>query len=141
MNIHPDKWPKWACSFEKFHHTFGVTEKGGKTQVNMLAYAMGDKADNILRSFHLSKEDVKNNKGVKEQFVGHFIKRKTSFMRVKFNKMSQEEGEPVDMYITALHSLAEYCSFGEVYDIGGGMGWGGGGRSTAATGGVPRGHH
>ena len=47
----PEEWPKWIRRFELFRIASGLTEKSEETQVNTLIYAMGDEADDILRSF------------------------------------------------------------------------------------------
>ncbi|XP_050504398.1 uncharacterized protein LOC126883193 [Diabrotica virgifera virgifera] len=52
-----------------------------------------------------------------EKFDAHFIPQKNViFERFKFNTRSQQPGESVDAYITALHSLAEHCSYGALKD-------------------------
>ena len=33
-----------------------------------------------------------------------------------FNMREQEEGEPIDVFITDLYTLAEHCSYGELHD-------------------------
>ena len=76
---------------------------------------MGDRADDILRSFKLSAEDAKKYQVVKDEFEGHFVKRRNVISeRAKFNSRKQEPGEPVDAFITALYALAEHCNYGTV---------------------------
>ena len=111
----PEEWEKWIRRFERFRKVAGL-EKKGEAQVNTLIYSMGDEADNILRSFSLSAED-KKYAPVKAQFDRHFTKRRNViFERARFNMRRQEEGETVDAFITALYSLAEYCSYGALHD-------------------------
>ena len=38
------------------------------------------------------------------------------YERARFNQRKQLEGESVDTFITALHSLAEHCMYGELRD-------------------------
>ena len=91
--------------------------KGQEAQVNTLIYSMGDEADDILRSFALSEEDKKKYDSVKAQFDAHFVKqRNVIFERARFNLRKQEEGEPVDAFITALYALAEHCGYGALHD-------------------------
>ena len=86
-------------------------------QVNTLIYAMGDQADDILRSFVLSGEDRENYETVKTKFDSHFVQRRNViFERARFNRRKQEEGEPVESFITALYSLAEHCGYGNLHD-------------------------
>ena len=47
----PGEWLKWSRWFERFRVASGLADKGESAQVNTLIYAMGDKADDILRSF------------------------------------------------------------------------------------------
>ena len=78
---------------------------------------MGDEADDILRSFSLSVEEQKSYATVKAKFDSHFTKRRNViFERMRFNMRRQEEGEPVDAFITALYSLAEHCGYGALHD-------------------------
>lgn len=44
------------------------------------------------------------------------MKRHVIFERAKFNMRKQEDGEPVDAFITALYSLAEHCGYGALHD-------------------------
>ena len=88
-----------------------------EAQVNTLIYTMGDDADDILRSFRLSDEDSKKYDVVKEKFDSHFVKRRNViYERAKFNLRKQEEGEPVDSFITALYGLAEHCGYERLHD-------------------------
>ena len=69
---------------------------------------MGSEADEIFSSFQLSDDNKKKLNVAKEKFDGYFIpKRNDIFERVKFNKRRQNEGESVDHFITALHTLSE----------------------------------
>ena len=45
------KIPKWLRRFQWFWIVSGLTAGNEEMQVNTLIYCMGDKADNILRSF------------------------------------------------------------------------------------------
>ena len=71
----PEEWPKWLWRFERFRQASGLTEKSEEAQVNTLMYCMGDRADDILRSFKLSEEDSKKYEVVKNKFNSHFVKR------------------------------------------------------------------
>ena len=78
---------------------------------------MGPDADDILRSFKLSDDDEKKYDMVKDKFESHFVKRRNViFERGKFNSQRQEEGEPVDTFITDLYTLAVHCQYGELHD-------------------------
>ena len=86
-------------------------------QINTLIYAMGDEADDILRSFQLTATQKKKYDMIKERFENYFVvKRNVFFERVKFNRRIQAEGETVDTFVTALYCLAEYCVYGTLQD-------------------------
>ena len=52
---------------------------------------------------------------VKAQFDVHFIpRRNVIFERARFNSRKQEQGEPVDVFITALYTLSERCNYGSL---------------------------
>ena len=113
----PEEWPKWIRRFERFRIASGLDGKAEEAQVNTLLYSMGNEGDDILRSFSLSEEDQKKYNTVKAKFDGHFVKRRnTIFERAKFNSRRQEQGEPVDAFITALYGLAEHCNYAGLHD-------------------------
>ena len=91
-----------ASSASGWHQDSWRRTKRRKSQVNTLIYAMGDEADDILRSFNLSADDRK--------------KYGVIFERARFNMRRQEESESVDTFITALYSLAEHCGYGNLHD-------------------------
>ena len=54
---------------------------------------------------------------VKSKFDKYFIpKRNVIYGRVVFNSRKQAEGETVDAFITALHTLSEHCQYGPLRD-------------------------
>jgi hypothetical protein len=78
---------------------------------------MGDMADEILSSFGLSEEESGKYDTVKGRFEGYFVKRRNViYERAKFNMRRQQEGEPVDEFITSLYSLVEHCDYGVLRD-------------------------
>ena len=110
-------WSKWLRRFEHFRQASDLNKKTDEKQVNTLIYAMGDEADDILKSFHLSDGDSKKYKTVKEKFDEYFIRwRNVIYKRAKFYQRKQELQESVDSFITSLHCLAEHCSYGELYN-------------------------
>ena len=102
--------------FERFRVASGLASKDADVQVSTLIYAMGDKADDILRSLALSEEDCTNYGTIKTKLDNHFVQRRnTTFERARFNRRRQEEGEPVDAFITVLYTLAEHCGYGDLH--------------------------
>ena len=78
---------------------------------------MGDEADDLLLSFHLSDQDADNYDIVFQKFADHYGgKRNLVYERVKFHQRSQQPGESIDGYITDLFRLAERCNFKQLHD-------------------------
>lgn len=110
---HPQSWTKWRKRFERYRLASGLSEKDEAIQVSALIYAMGEKAEEILDSCELSEADAMKYDAVTKCFQDHFIQRHNPiFERAKFNQRTQQQGESVDSFVTALHSLAEHCDYG-----------------------------
>ena len=114
----PEEWGRWIRRFERFRVASGLSQKDGEVQVSTLIYAMGDQADDILRSIALTEEERKTYDIVRDKLERHFVQRRNViFERAKFNQRRQEDGEPVDSFITALYALAEHCAYyGALHD-------------------------
>ncbi|UYV75047.1 K02A2.6-like [Cordylochernes scorpioides] len=113
----PGDWPKWIRRFEHFRQARGLINNPENEQVNMLVYCMGDNADDILLSCKIASDQLENYNKVIECFESHFIPRRNIiYERARFNQRCQQEGEKVNEFITALHSLAEHCNFGMLHD-------------------------
>ncbi|UYV62145.1 K02A2.6-like [Cordylochernes scorpioides] len=113
----PGDWPKWIRRFERFRQASGLINNPENEQVNMLVYCMGDNADDILLSCKIASDQLENYGKVIECFESHFIPRRNIiYERARFNQRCQQEGEKVNEFITALHSLAEHCNFGMLHD-------------------------
>ena len=113
----PEEWPKWIRRFERFRVALGLKAKSEEAQVNTLVYSMGIEAYDILYSFGLTDAQKKEYATVVSSFERYFVKkRNVIYERARFNQRKQLEGESVDTFITALHSLAEHCMYGELRD-------------------------
>ena len=93
----------------------GLAGKDETVQVHTLIYSMGDAADDILKSFHLTEEEMKTYDTVIDKFHNHFVKKhNVIYERACFNQRHQEEGETFDNYVTALYGLVEHCMYGSL---------------------------
>ena len=54
-----EQWESWLHHFERFRQASGLAGKSEETQISMLIYSMGDRSEDILKSFALSEEDSK----------------------------------------------------------------------------------
>jgi len=55
-----DHWESWLRRFERFCEASGLSGKSEETQISTLIYSMGDRSEDILKSFALSDEDARN---------------------------------------------------------------------------------
>lgn len=112
-----EDWPRWIKRFDRFRIASGMETQADENQVNALIYTMGEDAEDILVSLHLSPAEASDYATVKDRLDAHFItRRNVIFERAKFNQRQQEAGEPADCFITALHCLAEHCGYGALHD-------------------------
>lgn len=113
----PLEWTKWIRRFERFRQASNLTTDSEESQVNTLIYCMGDEADDVLRWLKLSDADLRNYARVRDGFRDFFVvKKNIVFERARFNMRKQEPNESVDVFITAIHALAEHCKYGDLHD-------------------------
>ena len=119
-----EQWESWLCRFERFCQASGLAGKSEETQISTLIHSMGDRSEDILKSFALSEENSKkylseeNSKKYSvaiEKFNCHFRKRRNViYDRVKFNSRSQLERESVEGFIYHVNGLADKCAYSEL---------------------------
>ncbi|UYV64702.1 hypothetical protein LAZ67_3001707 [Cordylochernes scorpioides] len=109
----PNEWPKWRKRFERYLVVSGMKKKEEADKIDLFMYLMGDRADDIFRTFKFEKEEEATKiDSVLKAFDSHFCVRKNIiYERAKFNSRNQEDREPVDEFITSLYKLADSCEF------------------------------
>ncbi|UYV84440.1 hypothetical protein LAZ67_X002171, partial [Cordylochernes scorpioides] len=107
----PNEWPKWRKRFERYLVVSGMKKKEEADKIDLFMYLMGDRADDIFRTFKFEKEEEATKiDSVLKAFDSHFCVRKNIiYERAKFNSRIQEDREPVDEFITSLYKLADSC--------------------------------
>ncbi|UYV82707.1 K02A2.6-like [Cordylochernes scorpioides] len=108
-----NEWPKWRKRFERYLVVSGMKKKEEADKIDLFMYLMGDRADDIFRTFKFEKEEEATKfDSVLKAFDSHFCVRKNIiYERAKFNSRIQEDREPVDEFITSLYKLADGCEF------------------------------
>lgn len=109
------EWPRWLKRFERYRIASGLDKQSQEFQVNSFMYAAGDDAEDILNVLPPTEAQKKSYNAVTAAFTDHCVsKRNVIFERARFNRRSQEPGESVESFITAVHTLAEHsvCSIG-----------------------------
>ena len=93
-------------TFERFRIASKLNEEEDNAQLNMLLYSMGDRADDILQSFKYADGERESYDTVKKKLDEYFVpQRNVIYERALFNSRKHEPGEPVEEFITALHTL------------------------------------
>ncbi|CAB4011562.1 Transposon Ty3-I Gag-Pol poly [Paramuricea clavata] len=107
-----DLWPKWIRRFERYRIASGLNNKSDAEQVSTLLYAMGECADDILKTLQID-EDKASYEEVKSALENHFSDRRNVLVeRARFNRRVQRTGEPVDTFIQDLYKIAADCEYG-----------------------------
>ena len=113
----PDNWPKWRRRFQQFREASGLSGEDDVRQVSTLLYCLGEEANDVLASTHISEEDKKVFSKVVEKLDDYFkVRHNVIFERARFNQRNQLPGESAEKYIAEIYRLAENCKFGELKD-------------------------
>ena len=100
----PEEWPCWIRRIERFRQASELTSKTQEAQISTLVYSLGDKAEDILSSFNLKEDGLKEYDTVRRKFESYFVKRRnTIYERARFNSRKQAENESVDKFIAELY--------------------------------------
>ena len=109
----PDTWPAWVRRFDRFRIASGLANRPANDQISTMVYAMGDQAEDILRTLNIPNDatydDLKQSLG---RYFG--VRRNLIIERAKFNKRIQQQGESIDVFIQDLYRLVEHCEYGEL---------------------------
>ena len=69
----PSQWPTWLQRFERFRTASKLSADPQPRQVDGLIYMMGEKAEDIFKSFKLLDEDSEDYDIVAKSFMDHFV--------------------------------------------------------------------
>ena len=106
----PDNWLKWRCRFQQYYDASGLSAESDARQVNTLLYCLGEEADDVLASTHISEADRKVFSKVMEKLDGYFkVRHNVVFEQARLNQRNQLPGESAEKYIAEIYSLAENC--------------------------------
>lgn len=113
----PSKWPRRMNRFERYRIGMKLDQQSQEYRVNAFMYAARDDVEDILNVLPLNEVQKKSYKAVTRAFTAHRVsKRSIIYERACFNRWNQEPGETVESFITAAHTLAEHCEFGNLRD-------------------------
>ena len=64
-----DMWPKWLRHFERYRIASGLQNKSNQEQVGTFLYAMGDCADDIVKTLSIKKQPLTLTKSKQPSMV------------------------------------------------------------------------
>ena len=109
----PDSWPAWVRRFDRFRIASGLANRPANDQISTMVYAMGDQAEDILRTLNIPNDASYDY--LKQSLDRYFgVRRNLIIERAKFNRRVQQQGESVDVFIQDLYRLVEHCEYGEL---------------------------
>lgn len=109
----PETWINWLTRFERYVSVANLSSKSDKEKIDLLCYTMGEKSEEILKQILPDINATTTFDVVKTKFNGYFSPEvNIVYERYKFNSRIQQEGESIDVFITALHTLADTCKYG-----------------------------
>lgn len=111
----PELWEIWIKWFMRYISVTNMTNRSDKEKIDLLCYTMGKKAEEILNQVMPEVTSQTTFDAVKQKFDTYFSpKRNIVFERHKFNSRIQQVDELVDLFITALYTLAETCDYSKL---------------------------
>lgn len=104
MTVGLSEWPVWKQRFSRYRLATKLSAEDGEVQVSTLIYAMGSKAENVLKSFTFgADEDQDDYNTVLAKYDAYFVPKKNIIHeRACFYQRVQKQGEMAESYIRAL---------------------------------------
>ncbi|KAL5468831.1 hypothetical protein EMCRGX_G029953 [Ephydatia muelleri] len=107
-----ETWRKWRQSMELFL-TLAMTGKTEREQCSAFLYIISPAGRDIYNTFNVSDQDKNKISILFQKFEGYCKpKQNVTVERYRFNTRSQQEGESIDQYVTALKLMTRNCAFG-----------------------------
>ncbi|XP_061716623.1 uncharacterized protein K02A2.6-like [Cydia pomonella] len=113
-----DSWRKWLKQFKVFLKASGVYKEPSDVQASLLINLIGSEGYDVYTTFKFDKEEDRDDiDKLIEKFDQHFgTKTNVIMLRFKFFTRSQEPGEGIDEYVTALRIISQQCEFDKLED-------------------------
>jgi len=108
----PNEWPRWKQTFQRFRNCSKLNQDDEEVQIDSLIYTMGPQAETIYSQLNLTEDESKQYNTVLQKFDEYFQPQKNViFERAQLNSRIQQDGEPVETFISSLYERAENCGF------------------------------
>ena len=90
-------WPKWLRHFERYRIASGLQNKSNQEQVRTFLYAMGDCADDIVKTLSINETTASFDE-VKTALNGYFAARRTTMLSLNEHGSIDEDKTPVNSW-------------------------------------------
>ena len=109
-----EAWGDWKSRWERYLKVSGISKKADEERVDALVYALGARAERLLKGFSLDAGQLAKYDAVLAAFNEHFSpKKNVIFERSQFWRKMQQEGESAERFVGAVRDMAASCEFGE----------------------------
>ena len=116
FNPSQDEWPLYV---ERLEHVFvvnGITD-GAKKRAVFLSVIWASNYKLLSSLVAPAKRGVKEHLALVDKLTEHFTPAPSVIMeRYKFHTRFRKSGESVEAFVSELHSLAKFCSFGDTLE-------------------------
>lgn len=108
-----NNWDEISSEFEDYMLAKGLKEKGKDVQAATLRRVMGSECCHQYKhNLGLSEEQAKDPTAILDALEAHFkLARNVIFERYIFGNCKQDEGEPIDAFVTRLREKAASCEY------------------------------
>ena len=108
-----ENWNKWKKQLNLYLTATEAHEKSNEVKTSRPLKAIGNKARDVYYTFTFDneKDSTKLDIVLKKFDEYMFLKKNITYMRQKFFAYNQDEGQPIDEYVTEYKSRSEHCEF------------------------------
>ncbi len=113
-----NNWDEFRSEIEDYTLATGLKEKEKEVQAATLQWVMGSECRHIYKhNLGLSAEQAKDPTAILDALEAHFKPaRNVIFERHIFGNCKQDEGEPIDAFVTRPREKAASCEYGDLIE-------------------------
>ncbi|XP_049268752.1 uncharacterized protein LOC125757326 [Rhipicephalus sanguineus] len=106
------EWLPWLQQFEDYAFATGMHAAPEETRVRTLLYCMGPRACIVLSSLMSDEDAYKSYAEVTRRLTSYFVHPvNKAYESSRFHKRTQQPGETVDSFFTALRNMVHKCNY------------------------------
>ncbi|CAN8011057.1 unnamed protein product [Ixodes pacificus] len=107
-----NEWLPWLQQFEDYAFAAGMHVAPDKTRDRTLLYCIGSRACIVLSSLTFDEEAYQSYAEVTQRLTSYFVHPINEvYESSRFHKRTQQSGETVDSFFTALQNMVRKCNY------------------------------